>query len=263
MKTLFKGSLLAILGLCLGLYATAQVQAQGNPEKSIDTTTSKKTLPFDLNMQIRNVYIWRGFKVSNSPMTNVNMQFNLTKDKSLTAGFWGAGSFNGEYKEFDYFVSYAKKGLSLSIWDVNNFSDYPDANIFSYNPKNTSHFIDVRAGYDFGDAFPLSVQWTTIILGRDTHVKSNGDLSNSYSNYTELGYRLWKEGDAEIHAFVGGGFAFGRQANFYASKPNIVNTGITLNKNLIIFKYRVPLAATAMFNLEKKYGALQLVANIF
>jgi hypothetical protein len=263
MKTLFKGSLLAILGLCLGLYATAQVQAQGNPEKSIDTTTSKKTLPFDLNMQIRNVYIWRGFKVSNSPMTNVNMQFNLTKDKSLTAGFWGAGSFNGEYKEFDYFVSYAKKGLSLSIWDVNNFSDYPDANIFSYNPKNTSHFIDVRAGYDFGDAFPLSVQWTTIILGRDTHVKSNGDLSNSYSNYTELGYRLWKDGDAEIHAFVGGGFAFGRQANFYGSKPNIVNTGITLNKNLVIFKYRIPLAATAMFNPEKKYGALQLVANIF
>ena len=52
------------------------------------------------------------------------MQFNLTKDKSLTAGFWGGGSFNGDYKEFDYFVSYAKKGLSLLLWDVNNFSDY-------------------------------------------------------------------------------------------------------------------------------------------
>jgi hypothetical protein len=263
MKTLFKGSLLAILGLCLGLYATAQVQAEGNPEKSIDTTTVKKTLPFDINMQVRNIYIWRGFKVSNSPMTNVNMQFNITKDKSLTAGFWGGGSFNGEYTEFDYYVSYAKKGLSLSVWDVNNFSDFPNANLFNYNPRSTSHFIDVRAGYNFGDAFPLSVQWTTIILGRDTHTKSNGDVANSYSNYTELDYRLWKVGDAEIHAFVGGGFAFGRQANFYGSKPNIVNTGITLNKDLIIFKYRVPLAATAMFNPEKKYGALQLVANIF
>jgi hypothetical protein len=260
MKNLFKGSLMAILGLCFCL----TVMAQGPTTTKIDTLKKeKKDLPFDLNMQVRNIYIWRGFKVSNSPMTNVNMQFNLTTDKSLTAGFWGAGSFNGEYKEFDYFVSYVKKGFSLSLWDVNNFSDYPDANIFSYNPKNTSHFIDIRAGYDFGDKLPLSIQWTTILLGRDTHVKSNGDLSNSYSNYVELGYRLWKQGDAEIHAFVGGGFAFGREANFYGSKPNIVNTGLTLNKDLVMFKYRVPLAATAMFNPEKRWGALQLVANVF
>jgi len=260
MRIIIKGSLAAILGLCLCLPAMAQEDTTG---RKTDTAAVKKALPFDLNLQVRNVYIWRGFKVSNAPMANVNMQFNLTKDKSLTAGFWGAGSSNGEYTEFDYFVSYAKKGLSLSIWDVNNFSDFPDANIFSYNPKNTSHFVDVRAGYDFGDKFPLNVQWTTIILGRDTRMKENGDLSNVYSNYVEMGYRFWKQGDAELHVFVGGGFAFGQDQNFYGSKPNVVNTGVTLNKDLVIFKYHVPIAATAMFNPEKKYGALSLVANVF
>lgn len=259
MKTLFKGGLLATLGLCLCLNGMAQDTAA----KKTDTATVKKPIPFGVSLQVRSLYVWRGFKVSNAPISDVDMHYYLTKDKSLTMGIWGAGSFTGDYKEFDYYVSYAKKGLSLSLWDVNNFSDYPDANLFSYNPKNTSHFIDVRAGYEFGDAFPLSVQWTTIVLGRDTHVKSNGDLSNSYSNYTELGYRLWKEGSAELHVFVGGGFAFGRDQNFYGSKPNIVNTGITINKDLVIFNYHMPVSATAMFNPEKKYGALQLIANIF
>jgi len=260
MKKFIKGSLMAILWLCFCHTA----MAQGPTDTKIDTVKKeKKSFPFDVNLQVRTLYLWRGFKVSNAPMINANLQFNLTKDKSLTAGFWGAGSINGEYNEFSYFVSYVKKRFSLSVWDVNNFSDYPDANIFSYNPKNTSHFIDIRAGYDFGDALPLNIQWTTIVLGRDTHMKSDGDLSNSYSNYVELGYRLWKQGDAEIHAFVGGGFAFGRDVNFYGSKPNVVNTGITLNKDLVILKYHVPIAATAMFNPEKKYGAVSLVANVF
>lgn len=263
MKNIFKGSLMAMLGLCFCLHASAQNTPDKATDKKTDTVAVQEAFPFDIHLQLRNMYTWRGFRVSDSPISDVTLQFNLTKDKSLTAGFWGGASFNGEYKEFDYYVSYEKKGLSLSIWDVNNFSDFPDANLFSYNPKNTSHFVDVRAGYTFGDAFPLSVQWTTIILGRDTHVNSSGDLSNSYSNYTEIGYRLWKRGDAEIHAFVGGAFAFGQQANFYGSKPNIVNTGVTLNKDLVVFKYHIPLTATAMFNPEKKYGAIQLIANIF
>ena len=259
MKTYWKGGFLAMLGLCLCLYAGAQE----TPAVKADSVKQKRDIPVDINLQIRSMYIWRGFKVSNAPITDVDMHYNLTKDKALRVGVWGGASFTGDYKEFDYFVSYSKNNYSFSIWDVNNFSDYPDADLFSYNPKNTSHFIDVRAGYKFGDAFPLSVDWTTIILGRDTHVKANGDLSNSYSNYAELGYRLFKEGSTELHVFVGGGFAFGRDKNFYGDKPNIVNAGLTINKDLILFNYHMPIAATAMFNPEKKYGALSLVVNVF
>lgn len=258
MKNIIKGSLMAILGLCLSLHARSQELA-----KNTDTAVVKKQIPFDINLQVRSLYIWRGFKVSNAPITDVNMQYNLTKDKALAVGVWGGASFTGDYKEFDYFVSYTKPTYSFSIWDVNNFSDFPNAKLFSYNPINTSHFVDVRAGYKFGDSFPLSVDWTTIVLGRDTHMNSNGDLRNSYSNYAELGYRVFKEGTSELHIFVGGAFAFGRQQNFYGDRPNIVNAGVTINKDLVLFKYHMPIAATAMFNPEKNYGALSLVVNVF
>jgi hypothetical protein len=259
MKFYLKGSLLAIPWLCLCLNGRAQ---DATAEKK-DTAQVKKIVPFDVNLQVRSLYIWRGFKVSNSPITDVDMHYNLTKDKSLAVGFWGGAGFTGDYKEFDYYISYTKPRYSFSIWDVNNFSDFPNARLFNYNPRSTSHFVDVRAGYKFGDSFPLSINWATIILGRDTHPTDNGGVSNSYSHYSELDYRLWKDGNSELHVFVGGGFAFGRQENFYGSKPNVVNTGVTINKDLVLFKYHMPIAATAMFNPEKNYGALQLVVNVF
>ncbi|OKS89674.1 hypothetical protein [Mucilaginibacter polytrichastri] len=259
MKTLVKIGLTAmsgVIGLCLN------VKAQELAKKT-DTDVVKKDIPFDINLQLRSNYIWRGFKVSDAPITDVDIHYDFTKSKSLSVGVWGGTSFTGDYKEFDYYVSYTKPTYSFSIWDVNNFSNFPNADIFNYNPSSTSHFIDVRAGYKFGNSFPLSIDWATIILGRDTHPTDNGNVANSYSNYVELGYRFWKFETTELHVFVAGGFAFGRQANFYGSKPNIVNTGVTLNKDLIVFKYHIPMAATAMLNPEKKYGALSLVFNVF
>jgi len=259
MKTFFRAGLMAMLWLCLCLHGKAQDTTTANT----DTATVKKQVPFGINLQVRSLYVWRGFKVSNAPIADVDMHYYLTKDKTFTVGLWGAGDFTGNYKEFDYYIAYTKPRYAFSIWDVNNFTDFPNSNLFNYNPRSTSHFIDVRAMYNFGDRFPLTVNWATIVLGRDTHVKSDGDVSNSYSNYSELDYRLWKDGGSELHIFVGGGFAFGRQANFYGSKPNIVNTGITINKDLVVFKHHMPVAATAMFNPEKKYGALQLIVNVF
>lgn len=258
MKTIYKGSLWAILGLCLCLSA----EAQDLTTPKTDTVAVKKYKPFNVNLQVRNLYLWRGFKVSNSPITDVDMHYT-TKDGSFSAGFWGGAGFNGEYKEFDYYVSYVKKGFNFSVWDINNVTDFPDANLFDYKRATTSHFIDVTAGYQFGDAFPISVNWSTIVQGRDTHVKSNGELANNYSNYVVLDYRVWKEGGTNVHLFAGGGFAFGRDENFYGSKPNIVNAGVTLNKDLVVFTHHMPIAATAMFSPEHKYGAIQLIVNAF
>jgi hypothetical protein len=110
---------------------------------------------------------------------------------------------------------------------------------------------------------PLTVSWNTIFLGRDYYINKNGDAQASYSHYVELDQTLYSGDTYNVHVFVGGGFAFGQQQNFYGEHPNVVNAGFTMNRDLVLFKYHVPLSATAMFNPEKKYGALQLVANIF
>jgi len=260
MKTINKVGLLAILGLCLCLKG----MAQDTTARKKDSIIVKKYRPFDVNLQVRSLYIWRGFKVSNAPITDVDMHYT-TRDGSFAVGLWGGAGFTGDYKEFDYYVSYKdkKSGFSASVWDINNITNYPNADLFNYNKASTSHFIDVTVGYQFKDSFPLSINWSTIVQGRDTYVKSNGDLGNAYSNYVILDYRLWKEGSSDLHIFAGGGFAFGRRVNFYGSKPNIVNTGLTLNKDLVLFNYHMPISATAMFSPEHKYGALQLIINAF
>jgi hypothetical protein len=258
MKNLHKGGLLAILGLCLCLYG----KAQDTTARKKDTTAVKKYKPIDISLQVRSLYIWRGFRVSNTPITDVDMHYT-TRDGSLAVGVWGGEGFDGVYREFDYYVSYTKAHFNFSVWDINNFTNYPNANLFNYNPASTSHFIDVTAGYQFGKSFPLSINWSTIVQGRDTYVKSDGKLANAYSNYVVLDYKIWKDENTDLHIFAGGAFAFGRQENFYGSKPNIVNTGFTINKDLLVFKYHLPIAATAMFSPEHKYGALQLVVNVF
>ncbi len=258
MKTIYKGSFLAMLGLCLCL----QTKAQEIKPTAKDSVVIKKYRPVDISLQLRSLYLWRGFKVSNAPITDVDMHYT-TRDGSFSAGLWGGAGLNGEYKEFDYYVSYAKNGFNASVWDINNFTDFPNAKLFDYNPASTSHFIDVTVGYQFKDAFPLSINWSTIVAGRDTHVKANGDLANNYSNYVVLDYKVWHQADMNLHVFVGGGFAFGRDQNFYGSKPNVINTGLTVNKDLVVLGHHMPVAATAMFNPEQNYGAIQLIVNAF
>ena len=258
MKTIYRGSLGAMLGLCLCLLSMAQDVAVTENEPIAE----KKYSPFNVNLQVRNLYLWRGFKVSNSPITDVDMHYS-TPNGSFTAGVWGGAGFVGDYKEFDYYVSYAKSGFSLSVWDINNFTDFPKADLFNYNKASTSHFIDVTAGYDFGKSIPLSINWSTIVQGRDTHLKSNGELTNSYSSYLALDYKLWKQENSDLHIFVGGAFALSGEKSLYSSKPNVVNAGLTLNKDLVLFKYHMPVSATAMFSPEHKHGAIQLVINAF
>ena len=258
MKSIFKVGLLAIPWLCLCLYGNAQ----DTTARKKDTLNVKKYKPIDVNLQVRNLYIWRGFRVSNSPIADADLHYT-TRDGSFAVGLWGGEGFDGTYREFDYYASYTQSHFNFSVWDINNFTNYPNADLFNYNPASTSHFIDVTAGYQFGNAFPFSINWSTIVQGRDTYTKSNGQLANAYSNYVVLDYRIWKEDSSNLHIFAAGGFAFGRDQNFYGSKPNIVNTGLTFNKDLRIFNYHMPLAATAMFSPEHKYGALQLVFNVF
>ncbi len=259
MITLIKVSLTAMLGLCLCLQSKAQDTTARRKDSS---NLRQKYLPFNVNLQVRSLYLWRGFKVSNAPITDVDLHY-ATRDGSLAIGVWGGAGFTGEYREFDYYISYAKSGFNLSVWDINNFTSFPNVSLFNYNPTSTSHFIDATVGYKFGSRRPLTISWNTIVQGRDTYVKPNGSIANAYSNYVVLDYTLWKEGTAELHIFAGGAFAFGRQQNFYAAKPNIVNSGLTFNKDLVVFNYHMPAAATAMFSPEHKYGALQLVVNVF
>lgn len=120
---------------------------------------------------LETTHIWRGLEVSKG-LTLDNEVAISDNNNHFRFGLWGGMQINGDYKEFDYYVSYTNGGFSASVWDIYNFSDGIYANdkayrIFNYNSRNTGHFIDATVSYNFGEKFPLTLSWSTILAGRD------------------------------------------------------------------------------------------------
>lgn len=250
---------LCILCSSLHVFSQRDTKTISDTLHQVDT---EKYKPFNFNLQVKNMHLWRGYRVTDAPMTAANINYT-SKDGKFVAGLWGGSGFNGDYHEFDYYVSYATNGFTFAIWDINNYSDYPDAKIFNYDIGKTSHFVDVSVAYAF-QKIPLKISWSTIVLGRDTYTDDDGELKNAFSNYVELSYILKKEANWSLGAFVGGAFSFASDSNFYGDKSSLNNVGIIYNRDLNVFdKITIPVSGTAMWNPLQKYGAIQVAVNLF
>lgn len=218
--------------------------------------------PFDFNLQVKNMHLWKGLRVTDAPMTAADIHY-ISKNGKFKAGVWGGAGFTGDYTEFDYYVSYQHKGFSISVWDINNFSDFPDAEIFNYDKTETSHFLDVTASYTFVK-IPLKFSWSTLVQGRDLYVANDAEVKNAFSNYIELSYTILEQEDWSLGAYAGGAFSFLNEAHFYGDKPNFTNVGFIYNKNVkVLNEFRLPVSATAMWNPEQEYGAIQVAVTFF
>lgn len=198
-------------------------------------------------------------------------------------GFWGGVGITGFYREFDYYVSFAKNGFRVALWDIYNFSSYDDpywqpANrrIFYYRGDSTLHFLDLTVAYNFGDKFPLDVSVSTILYGRDRNVFQVRDGvqrradQDRYTTYIQLTYPVHRGEKTTVKLYAAGAFAlngegtpFVETPHFYGSKPNIVNAGVEVSQVVNIKGYEMPASATAMWNPEANLGMVQLALTLF
>ena len=253
---LFKSTILAV-GM---LSAFPFAQAQDAPAKG----------SLDMHLQVKNMHLWRGYAVTEAPMTALDVAY-VCPSKNFKIGVWGGAGFNGDYREFDYYLAYNKGGFKLEVWDIFNFSPGMPTKLFDYDQKTTSHFVDVTLGYQFGKAFPLYLSASTIVYGRDLEsIPSSlpgvgprlGD--NRYSTYVHAEYPVYSYNGYDMKLYLGGAFALAGQAqNFYGSKSNIVATGFVVSKNLTLGSYTIPVSATALWNPELNSGNIQLAVNLF
>ena len=245
--------------------AFQQLEAQEDVRSSqleIADSTAQEQQAFDFNVRVKTMHLWKGLRVTDAPVVDVDLNYT-SKDGRFKAGLWGGAGVTGYYTEFDYYASYSYRGFSLSVWDINNSSDFPDADIFDYDRSTTSHFIDVTLGYQF-KSVPLKLSWSTIVQGRDTYVTDSGNLRNAFSNYVEASYKLIQEKDWSISAFAGGAFSFKSESHFYGDKPNVTNLGVIYTKEVTVLKkFSLPFAATAMWNPEQEYGAIEVAVTLF
>ncbi|WP_131839621.1 hypothetical protein [Acetobacteroides hydrogenigenes] len=253
---LFKSIILAVGMLSVFPFA----QAQDSPAQG----------SLDMHLQVKNMHLWRGYAVTEAPMTGLNVAY-INPSKTFKVGVWGGAGFNGDYREFDYYVAYNKGGFKFEVWDIFNFSPGMPTKLFDYDQKTTSHFIDVTLGYQFGKSFPLYLSASTIVYGRDLEsIPSSlpgvgprlGD--NRYSTYVHAEYPVCNYNGYDLKLYLGGAFALaGQTQNFYASKSNIVATGFVVSKSLTIGSYTIPVSATALWNPELNSGNIQLAVDLF
>lgn len=78
-------------------------------------------------LQLRNNHLWRGIEVASGLVYTGDIHLDY---KNFYAGFWAGGTANGDYKEFNNYIGYKNKHLTMELWDIYNFS--PNA---TYNNK--------------------------------------------------------------------------------------------------------------------------------
>ena len=262
-----------LVALCGGTVANPPDTASHPMDTSAVQQEQQAQAALDVNAGVRNTYIWRGFRVSRSAIMEAGLGWS-SANGHWSAGFWGGYSFNGFYTEFDHYIKYSNGGLTIALWDINNFTNYEGANyntnapFFSYE-RQSSRFVDLSASYQFPwEEVPLTVSWATILLGRDFYMDEGGNPEGRYSTYTAISAPLWQRDGQVLTGKVGGAFALhnktGSEAHFYGSKPNIVNVMLQYSRTVELGDaYEVPVSFTGMWNPEKQHGAMQLTLSLF
>ncbi len=222
--------------------------------------------PVDFSLQLKNMHLWRGLQVTNTALSAVDLNLK-DKSNSFTVGLWGGAGFNGDYKEFDYYMSYAKGGFKVALWDIYNFSKgatYNNHQVFNYSARETGHFIDLSVAYRFQGKFPLNVSWATVIFGRDRGALNEKNL---YSTYVSMDYPVLRGKEVDVDLGIAGAFALkpekGTDAHFYAKDAGIVSVNVTASKKLQLGSYTLPVSVMGMWNPANNEANLQIALDIF
>lgn len=230
--------------------------------------------PVEVHLQFKSSYFSRGLTISDVPFIMVSANF-ISKDGNFKFGARGSNSFNGTYKQFDYFASYKYKKFRFLVYDIYNHSTYfaPKADLFDYNAATTRHFVDATIGYKFYEKFPLDISWSTVVFGRDRdalpgEVREEGkdpvrNGKNRYSSYVQLSYPC-QINDVKFDFFLGGVFALTcEQDTFFSNKPGIATFGFNATKVFKLDNYTFPITASPIWNTLKNTGGVVFTANLF
>jgi len=158
----------------------------GNDASTVDVTLS--------GVGVSTSYLWRGQELS-----GLNVQGDLSTnfeagDFSAGIGTWFCHAFqesiygpfmkNG-YQEWDLYAYLGYGGLTLTL------TDYMSSPYFKTGlSKGEGHALDASLEYNFGENFPLTLTWNTIVLGGDDLEEQPFASIDKrfYSSYVEAGY---------------------------------------------------------------------------
>ncbi len=195
--------------------------------------------------------VWRGGCAAAGP--------SLQPSATISAGgfsvtAWGSQTFNNAYSELDYTLAYSIGGFSVAYtnyWWTG--TELPSGDYSSYYFEKDSHFSEITVAYEFGEAFPLSISWNTMVAG-ETDLNDKG--KQAYSTYIELSYPF-AIASVDCAATVGitpwtGMYTYSSKGDF-----QVASIGLNFSKNIVeTDKFELPLFVDASFSPAAKNAYL-------
>jgi hypothetical protein len=266
------------------LFNLKDLSAQNEKTELSDVDRSMKDdyKAFNAGVHLKNMHIWHGFVVHSGAVFATNLEYN-SRNKKFTFGLWGGASFgssdvfnkdtgdyvSANYKEFSIYTMYrfSDKFFAEAV-SHNNYTGVEERGdklrYWSYDKTQGYNFVDLNFGYMVSDN--TLIYLATILAGGsgDYEVQADGSFTDSWTHYLEIKSKVWEKDDYKLSLFAGGAWSFTTDKTFYTeSSGNLINVGISLNKNIHIAKYKMPVEVTAMWNPEKEITVLQLDLTIF
>lgn len=220
---------------------------------SLPLSAAKPYCPkwMDGDFHIANNHLWRGIEVSDGLVMTSSLSVH-DPGNHIRFGLWGGTNTSGDYKEFNQFLELRWKRFKLAFWDTYNFSPgatYNNREFFNYSAATTGRFLDAIMTYHCGASFPLQLQASTILFGRDRDAENR---KNRYSSYVYAEYPLLARQDWHIAVGCGGTFtlrASDDRTTFYSDRPGVIHVELRVCYRLpITASYTLPLHATAIWN---------------
>lgn len=256
--------LLATFNFSLASYA------QTGEEVVLQDTAKEEKKRVEFHLQLKNMHYWRGFAVTTSPLLASNLYYQ-SPNGQWQAGFWGGMGYDGNYREFDYYIAFSKGPFSASLWDIYNFSspEIAGRGFFDYNNRTTGRFLDLTVGYNFEKYLPLKVSASTILYGRDSEIIEDPNVIERtgrlrYTSYVEARYTILKKETYELQGFIGGAIALrGTEDTFYTSRNGINFIGLQYHKVVKIGEYSIPVQATPAWNPNADHAYMEVAISFF
>ncbi|WP_288435086.1 hypothetical protein [uncultured Chryseobacterium sp.] len=214
-------------------------------------------------LQLRNSHLWRGIEVSAGLIYTGDLHLDY---KNFYAGFWAGGNVDGSYKEFNNYIGYKNKHLTLELWDIYNFSPgatYNNKEFFNYSARETGRFWDFRSYYTISDQFPLVLSWNTVVFGRD---RNRENTQNKYSSFVSGEYPVYKIDHLEVRGRIGYAFALNsddEKNNFFAKDSGFNEISLIVSKSFTIEGYKIPVGIWGMWNPVNNNAFLQFSVQVY
>ena len=168
-------------------------------------------------------------------------------------------------------MQYSKKGFTVALWDVFNYSDYnvssgsfPYGNFgnkdyFDYS-KTSRHFLEASLSYDVPKT-GLSLFYSTIVFGRDRNsIASSSTQSNRYSSYFRTSYSINTKSGVTVTPYVSYGWAFNSKdgGTFWQWTSNATSKS---NFNEIGFDFKKKIKITEKWSVTANAGIVASPVN--